>query len=325
MRNELPPIRKYIDPMSDFGFKKIFRDSGKKQFMIRPLNEIFGLDIADIEFRESERQGDTPDNRNACFDLFCTSVDGKRFIVEVQRFRQEHFLERALYYATFPIAESAQKGAWDFDFPPVFVLGLLDFDFREMNGQQESHPGQFIHRFSLRDEQTGEWMTDRLRFAFLEIRRFNKAREQCTNFEEQFLYVMKNLPTFAKEPALWEDPYFRTLLEEAEFAQMSGLQKEQYRQEMRRDWDYKNTMDYAIAQGHTRGLAEGEAMGVAKGKADEQQLIARRMLGKDMPVETIAELTELTEDQIRELAESDILHYAPSSKSSSASGSTPSK
>ena len=40
-------------------------------------------------------------------------------------------------------------------------------------------------------------------------------------------------------------------------------------------------------------------------RVDEQKLLARRMLGKDMPVETIAELTDLTEDQIRELAEAD--------------------
>ena len=43
----------YIDPMVDFGFKKIFKDSGKKQLIIRPLNAIFGLDIADIDIRES--------------------------------------------------------------------------------------------------------------------------------------------------------------------------------------------------------------------------------------------------------------------------------
>ena len=43
--------------MVDFGFKKIFKDSGKKQLIIRPLNAIFGLDIADIDIRESEQLG----------------------------------------------------------------------------------------------------------------------------------------------------------------------------------------------------------------------------------------------------------------------------
>ena len=33
-KNNLPL---YIDPMVDLGFKKIFKDSGKKQLLIRPI------------------------------------------------------------------------------------------------------------------------------------------------------------------------------------------------------------------------------------------------------------------------------------------------
>ena len=289
---------KYIDPMADFGFKKIFKESGKKQLLIRPLNAIFGLDIADIEIRDGERLGETPEDRNACFDLFCVASDGKKFIVEVQLLRQEHFLERAVYYTTFPIAEAARKGLdgsgpWNYDFPPVFFLGLLNFDFRELHGQRTSDAGQFIHRFSLRNDRTGELMTDRLRFAFLEIRRFDKTKEECEDFEDRFLYMMKNIPIFAEVPDVWEDPYFQMMLDEAEFAQMSRQQKEQYRKEMRRDWDYKNTMDYAIARGKEEGRAEGILQ--------EQQTIARRMLEQGLAVEMITACTQLTEEQIRAL------------------------
>ena len=335
MKNTPSPFApKYIDPMSDFGFKKIFKDSGRKELLIRPLNAIFGLDIADLEIGESERQGDTPEDRSACFDLYCTSSDGKRFIVEVQKLRQRHFLKRAIYYTTFPIAGAAPKGrhdggGWDFDFPPTFFLELLDFDFdfRRTDGQRAADPEHFIHRFSLRDDDTGEPMTDSLRFAFLEIRRFDKRRGECRAFEDKFLYLMKNLPIFAEAPALWEEeePYFRAMLDEAEFAQMSREQKQKYREEMRRDWDYKNTMDYAIAEGHAEGhakglaeglaeghaqgkeegLAEGLAKGKAEGLAEGQQAVARRMLAKGFPEEIIVELTELTENQVRELVAAD--------------------
>ena len=334
MKNTPSPFApKYIDPMSDFGFKKIFKESGRKELLIRPLNAIFGLDIADLEIGESERQGDTPEDRSACFDLYCTSSDGKRFIVEVQKLRQRHFLKRAIYYTTFPITGAAPKGrhdggVWDFDFPPTFFLGLLDFDFRRPDGQRVADPEQFIHRFSLRDDDTGEPMTDSLRFAFLEIRRFDKRRGECRAFEDKFLYLMKNLPIFAEAPALWEEeePYFRAMLDEAEFAQMSREQKRQYREEMRRDWDYKNTMDYAVAEGHAeghaKGLAEGHAEGHAKGlaeghaqgkeeglaegrvegQAEEKQAVARRMLAEGLFVDLIAKCTELTEEQVRVLA-----------------------
>ena len=300
MKNKQEPFTapKYINPMSDFGFKKIFKESGKKQLLIRPLNAIFGLEIADIEIGESEHLGQTPSGRKAYFDLYCTSSDGKRFIVEVQLIRQRHFLERALYYASFPITESARRGeeaGWDYDFPPVFVLGLLNFDFRELSGRGDrEYAGEFIHRFSLRDDRTGERMTDRLQFAFLEIARFDKGRAECGNFEEQFLYMMKNLPTLAGDPASWEDdPYFQTMLEEAEYARMDGQEKKQYREMIRQDWDYKNTLDYIAEQGLAKGME--------KGRTEEKEAVARRMLADGVPVGTVAKYTELTEEQVRAL------------------------
>ena len=74
---------------------------------------------------------------------------------------------------------------------------------------------------------------------------------------------------------------------------------------MRRDWDYKNTMDYAVARGRAEGKEEGKAEGLAEGKAEgkveEQQAIARRMLSDGLPMDVIVKYTTLTEDQIRAL------------------------
>ena len=61
----MPKINKYIDPMVDYGFKVIFKESGKKQLLIRPLNAVFGLDIIDIDITESEQLGLTAEERKA--------------------------------------------------------------------------------------------------------------------------------------------------------------------------------------------------------------------------------------------------------------------
>ena len=298
---------RYIDPMVDYGFKKIFKESGNKQLLIRPLNSIFGLDIADLEIGETERLGETTEDRSACFDLYCTSSDGKKFIVEVQLARQEYFLERALYYTTFPIAQSARKGhaggRWDYDLPRVFFLGLLNFDFRDLHGQGSSDPARYVHRFSLRDEETGDRMTDRLEFAFMEIRRFAKSKDECESFEEKFLYMMKNMPRFAEEPDLWNDPYFESMLKEAEYARMAGPEKEQYRKAMRRDWDYWNTIDYARKESRAEGHAEGHAEGLAEGRLEEQHRIARRMLAAGLSAELVSESTSLPLEQVLSLQE----------------------
>lgn len=306
MNNSKPVIRKYIDPMVDYGFKKIFKDSGKKQLLIRPLNAIFGLDITDIDIRDSEHLGQTEEDRSASFDLFCTTGDQQRFIVEVQLAQQKYFFERALFYTTFPIAESAPKGKkeneeeiaqqWDYDYPPVFFLALLNFDIRHLDPVM-ADPSQFIHLFSLRDERTAELMTDRLRFAFLEIKRFNKPKEACMSFEDRFLFIIKNLPTFVEEPDLWDDPYFQLLLDEAEYARMNRRQKQEYRNALMMSWDYQNGIDYAVEV----AVKEAVVKTAATAREEEKIATAKRMLAKGKDLSEIAEFTELTEEQIRAL------------------------
>ena len=325
--NQTPTI-KYINPMVDDGFKRIFKESGKKQLIIRPLNAIFGLDIVDLDIRESEQQGLVREAHRAFYDLFCQSSDGKRFIVEVQLADQRHFLERALFYTSLPIAKSmphptadkkkrkklkSRRVRWDYNYPPVFFLGLLNFDLPHLV-PDKSNPQEYIHLFSLRDESTGELMTDRLRFAFMEVARFDKHQDECHTFEDKFLFIMKNLHTFAVEPVLWDDdPYFKDFIQEAEFANMTDRQQERYLAKMKGIWDYENTIDYAkekaAAEAEKRGEARGEAKGYVKGIADGEargdqkraEATARKMLANGYPVSEIAELTDLSEEQIRAL------------------------
>ena len=275
----------YIDPMVDLGFKKIFKDSGKKQLLIRPINAIFDLDLVDIDITESEHLGPTKEDRKAIFDLFCKSREGRQFIIEVQIAKQQYFLERALFYTTFPISKSAprerrKKKKWDYNYPPVFFLGLLNFDIRHLDPHLAA-PEQYIHIFSLRDEKTSELMTDRLRFAILEVGRFDKPKGACHSFEDRFLFMMKNLPTFVEKPELWDDPYFEELLKEAELANMTDRQQMAYMNSLMQKWDYQNTIDYARMEG--------------------REDVAREMVKDNVPVETIVKYTGLSEEQVRAL------------------------
>ena len=66
---------------------------------------------------------------------------------------------------------------------------------------------------------------------------------------------------------------------------------------MIRDWDYKNTIDFA----HDKGFEEGREQGLAEGEAKGQRTIAKRLLDKGLPIELVAEGTGLTLRQVKEL------------------------
>lgn len=96
---------------------------------------------------------------------------------------------------------------------------------------------------------------------------------------------MKNLPTFAEKPELWDDPYFNDLMEEAAFANMTWEEQEKYIASMKQRWDFKNTLDFAEMKGMEKGVEK----------------VAREMLKDNVPIDTIVKYSGLTEEQVRAL------------------------
>jgi len=64
---------RYLNPLTDFGFHKIFGTESNKDLLIDFLNQIIkeeGL-ITDIEYLKPEQLGNFETDRKAIFDIFC--------------------------------------------------------------------------------------------------------------------------------------------------------------------------------------------------------------------------------------------------------------
>ena len=125
---------KYINPHTDFGFKRLFGSEFNKELLISFLNAMFHgeQNVQDVTYLNSEQLGDRTDARRAIFDVYCENDKGEKFIVEMQNVYQEFFKDRTIYYSTFPIREQAQRGGdWDFHLNPVYTIGLLNFNFAD--------------------------------------------------------------------------------------------------------------------------------------------------------------------------------------------------
>jgi len=71
----------YINPLTDFGFKKLFLN---KDLMIAFLNDVVGASIKDITYQPTEGLGEYKEERIAVFDLMCTTDNDEYFIAEIQ-------------------------------------------------------------------------------------------------------------------------------------------------------------------------------------------------------------------------------------------------
>ena len=284
---------KYINLMVDWSFKRVFGTEVNKDILIEFLKVIFPqFAITDITYIPTEQLGIMEDDRKAIFDVLCKTEDGKTFLVEMQRGAQKHFFERALYYTSFPIMKQGKKaiakeeesaGPWDFSLDGVFFLGILDFEY-EQDEMTE-------HRYQLLETTTLKRMTDKLEFVFVEVAKFNKGEDELETDLDKWLYLLKNMSTLLERPAALRDRVFGRLFDVAEYARLDDEERKNYVESMNTARDTYNQIDFALNKGIGIGLEK---------KAYE---IARRMIAKGLDVDTIAELTGLTKEDIAKLKE----------------------
>lgn len=77
------PQNRYINALTDYGFKKIF---GDKEIMIAFLTDLLlpKTPIEDVIFLDKELGGVSEYDRGVVYDLLCKTIDGNEFIVEMQ-------------------------------------------------------------------------------------------------------------------------------------------------------------------------------------------------------------------------------------------------
>ncbi len=300
-------LPRYIDPLNDWGFKRLFGTEVNKEFLIAFLMEIFpDKRIKDISYLPTEQLGLASGDRNARFDVMCKDESGEKFIVEIQLAYQKHFRERALYYSGMVLHSQGVKGKkWNYNIKGVYFIGLLNFTFGPERG------GGLIRRYSVREDESGELMTDKLRFVFIEIGRFDKRPEELKTNLDKWFYVLKNLHRLLERPTALVDRIFRRFFEAAEVISLTKDEKKQYVSNMINERDTYNQIAYArefgreegIKQGLEQGLEQGREQGVEQGKVAEREAIALRMIGANTPMEFIVKCTGLDKAAVEALVQ----------------------
>ena len=286
-------MEKYINPHTDFGFKRLFGSEFNKELLISFLNALFHGEqtVSDITYLNSEQLGDRLDARRAVFDVFCENEKGEKFIVEMQNIYQEFFKDRTIYYSTFPIREQAKRGGdWDFHLNPVYTIGLLNFNFAE--GLQDAH--RWHHEVKLMEVDTKEVFYDKLTYVYVEIPKFDKKEDELVSMYDKWMYVLRNLSSLMQRPAALQERVFTRLFEQAEIAKFNPQELRSYEDSVNAYRDIVNAINTAEKKKFAEGMAEGMAKGVIK--------VARAMLNKGMDIATVSELTGLTQEQLDSIA-----------------------
>ncbi|MEA5419543.1 Rpn family recombination-promoting nuclease/putative transposase [Spirulina sp. CCNP1310] len=286
---------RYINPLTDFGFKRIFGTEANKAIIIDFLNTLLPPhhQIQDLTYKNTENLGNTPLDRRAFFDIYCQASDGQRFIVEMQKVKQDYFKDRSIYYATFAIQEQAEKGYWNYQLLPVYTVAILDFIFDEHQDDEE-----LIHIIKLKDQHCRTFH-EKLQFIYIELPKFTKPLEELETPLDQWLYVLQHLSELSDRPdLLQENPVFNQLFELAEFAGLSRSEQGRYENSLKYYRDWNNVMNTARREGREEGREEGWQEG-------QQVLILRQLRRKlgELPEEIQFQIAALNSEDLADLGE----------------------
>ena len=294
---------KYINPHTDFGFKRLFGSEFNKELLISFLNALFAgkQEIKDVTYMNTEQLGERIESRRAIFDVYCETENGEKFIVEMQNVYQEFFKDRTIYYSTFPIREQAKTGEWDFHLNGVYTVGLLNFIF-ENKGESAK---RMQHEVKLMDVDTKEVFYDKLTYLYVEIPKFNKAEAELETMYDKWMYVLKNLSRLLERPAALQERVFAKLFEQAEIAKFNAQELKAYEESMNAYRDIVNAINtegkIKYAEGREDGRAEGRAEGRVEGMEKRNIEIARNMLGNGESIDKIMLYTGLSKEDIEKI------------------------
>jgi len=272
---------KYINPFTDFGFKKIFGEEASKPLLIDFLNALLpqANKIVDLSFKNTEQLGQTDADRKAIYDIYCENEIGETFIVELQKAKQNYFKERTIYYSTFPIREQAEKGEWNYNLKAVYCVGILDFTFDDYENEPEK--SEVVHTIKLKN-QNGNTFYDKLTYIYLEMPNFNKRESNLNSRLDKWLFFIKNLEDFQFMPSIFSDDIFKKAFEKAELAKFGQADIDSYENSLKIYRDLKGVIDTAFDEGKLEGKLD----------------VAKALKENGVAIEIIIKTTGLTKNEI---------------------------
>jgi predicted transposase/invertase (TIGR01784 family) len=289
----------FINPFTDFGFKKIFGEEASKPHLMDFLNSLLPqyAQITELSFKNLEQLPAIENHRKAVYDIYCRGENGEYFIVELQKIKQINFKDRALYYATFPIQDQAPKGDWDYRLAAVYCIGVLGFTFDD----DRANVQEVVHTVKLKDQNNQEFY-DKLTFIYLEMPNFDKPLEALNTRLDKWLYFIKNLEDLQSIPELFKtEEAFLSAFETAKLANLESNEQDVYRQSLKILRDNFSAFKTAREEGLAEGEARGRAAGLLEGKTEAKLEIARNLRVAGLTNVQIKAATGLTDTDLERL------------------------
>lgn len=279
----------FINPKTDFAFKKIFGSTTSKDILISFLNAIVyqGKDtIVDLEILDPYQAPKIKGMKDSFLDVKAVLNDRSTVIIEMQVLNVAGFEKRVLYNAAK--AYSIQLGVGD-DYTllnPVIALTITDFEMFP-------HSPKVISTFALREKEEMTSYSDDIELVFVELPKFKKSLDGLDSLSDKWIYFLSNANYLESVPvSMQQEPAINHAFQVAQQSQLSRDELETLEKRARVLHDYHNAIAFAEGKARQEGKEEGK---------EEAALEIARQLLDILDLETIAIKTGLSLEVLRSL------------------------
>ena len=267
---------RFLDIKTDYAFKKVFGSNESKDILLSFLNSTLELKykIIDLTIEDPYNVPKLQGMKDTAVDVKATLSDNSKVIIEMQVLNHDGFESRILYNTAKNYANQLDKGDKYSLLNPVIALNIIDFKLFEFEKYKS------IFKLFEKDEFTS--YKDDIQLIFVELPKFNKTIEECTNIEDKWIYFIKN----ANDLKVIPKDIDANLQQAFNIANKASLTKEEAELQGKREeflYIQKNSIEKAqrdaMEKGHEEGHKEGKEEGREEGREEGKE--EGREQGKD--------------------------------------------
>jgi len=255
----------FINPKTDFAFKKIFGSEQNPEILISFLNSLlYGGHprITELEIINPYLAPKIQGIKDTFLDVKAKLTDDTTVIIEMQVLNVSGFEKRILYNAAKAYSIQLEPGEDYTLLNPVIALTLTDFEMFE-------DLPQVISNFVLKEKKVlTDYPINDLELVFVELPKFTKELEELETLADKWIYFIKcarGLETIPETMA--QVPEIRKAFEVANQGNMTREELEALLQREIYIHDQRNAIKLALRQ----GIQLGREQGIQEGREQERQ------------------------------------------------------
>jgi predicted transposase/invertase (TIGR01784 family) len=276
----------FINPKTDYAFKKIFGSSESKDILISFLNALIydaNPTIVDLEIVQPKRSPIAVGEKDTYLDVKARLCDETFAIVEIQVLNVPYLSKQVMYNTAEAYAFQLQPKEGYRMLQPVISLTITDLDLLP---ESESPISHFVYK---EKTHNSTYSDNSMELVFVELSKFSKEMSQLETLTDKWIYFLKYARSLTRVPENMDN--IPEIHHAFEIANEANLTRDELEDLERRE---------QFIYGQQGAIALGREEEREEGMREKAIAIARQLLDR-LDDETISQTTGLSVDEVKNL------------------------